>query len=81
MQPMMYYAFFYVGWIVLHFAASHFYTYHCTPLTVHGLLMSPFQVMSPQCVGSRWIVNNGGDVMTVMWMTMGTHIAFRIAKP
>ena len=81
MKPILYYALFYVAWILLHFGASHFYTSHCTPLTIHGLFMSPFQVMTPQCSGARWIVNNGGNVIAVMWMTFGAHVVTFVMKP
>ena len=81
MKPILYYAVFYVGWILLHFGSSHFYTTHCTPLTIKGLLMSPFQVMTPQCAASRWVVNNGGNVITLMWTSFGVYIASFIMKP
>jgi hypothetical protein len=81
MKLIMYYALFYSSWIMLHFAASHFYTTHCTPLTIQGLFLSPFQVMTPQCTGARWIVNNGGNNINFMWMTLGTYLAALLIRP
>lgn len=81
MKAVLYYALFYFAWILLHFGASHFYTLHCTPLTIKGLFLSPFQVMTPQCVASRWVVNNGGNVITLMWTFLGVYLAAFFMKP
>jgi hypothetical protein len=75
------YLLFCMAWVGLHFAASHFYTYHCTPLTIHGLFLSPFQAMTPQCVGCRWVLNNGGNVIAGMWMSLGLHLATIMMRP
>ena len=81
MRSIVYYALFYAAWILLHFGSSHFYAHYCTPLTIRGLFMSPFQAMTPQCVGARWMVNNGGNVIAIMWTSLGLCIASFITQP
>ena len=53
MKPFQDIIIFYLGWIVLHYMASHLYCMICTPLTFFGFILSPFQSSSPTPVPSR----------------------------
>jgi len=61
----------FVLWIVLHFVAPHLYVYFCTPATLMGLALSPFVAPAPHCMAFRWIIYNGGTMITTMWMVIG----------
>ncbi len=62
----------YIVWILLHYIASHLYTKLCVPNTIYGFVMSPFMVTAPHCQGLRWIVYNGSNIITNMWVILGT---------
>lgn len=57
----------YVLWILAHFVASHLYVQLCTPLSVFGVLASPFLIASPHCQGLRWVIYEAGSKVGVMW--------------
>ena len=65
----------YLLWIFIHHLAGILYCRYCTPTTLIGLLLSPFMVATPHCVAFRWIIYNGGVVITNMWIILGTWIA------
>jgi len=64
----------YVLWILLHYFASHLYVYYCVPKTVVGFIMSPFLIATPQCHSLRWIVYNGANIISNMWVILGTWL-------
>jgi hypothetical protein len=64
----------YIVWILLHYIASHLYTKLCVPNTIYGFVMSPFMVTAPHCQGLRWIVYNGSNIITNMWVILGTWL-------
>jgi hypothetical protein len=64
----------YVLWILLHYFASHLYVYYCVPKTIVGFIMSPFLIASPQCHSLRWIVYNGANIISNMWVILGTWL-------
>jgi hypothetical protein len=64
----------YVFWILLHYFASHLYVYYCVPKTLVGFLASPFLITSPQCHSLRWIVYNGANIISNMWVILGTWL-------
>jgi hypothetical protein len=68
----------YLVWIVLHYISSHLYVTWCTPLTIGGFLLSPFVVPAPHCQAFRWVIVNGSNSITTMWVTLGTWIAKKI---
>jgi len=41
--------------IILHFVSNHLYIYACSPLSVKGLILTPFKTQSPECKIIRWI--------------------------
>jgi hypothetical protein len=59
-------------WIVLHFVTPHLYVYFCTPATIIGFALSPFIAPAPHCMAFRWVIYNGGSMITTMWMVIGT---------
>jgi hypothetical protein len=64
----------YLIWILLHYLASHLYVRLCVPNTIEGFIMSPFMVTTPQCQSLRWIVYNGSNIISNMWILLGTWI-------
>lgn len=61
----------YISWIVAHYVASHMYVKLCTPATLAGFLMSPFNASSPQCIAIRWVICKGGNNIGMMWLLLG----------
>jgi len=61
----------YTTCILAHYAASHMYIYFCVPLSFLGLFMSPFMALTPHCQAFRWIIYNGGLIITMMWFLIG----------
>ena len=57
----------YVLWILAHYIATHLYVKFCTPLSVFGVLASPFLIASPHCQGLRWVIYEAGSNVGVMW--------------
>jgi|LakMenE18May11ns_1017448.scaffolds.fasta_scaffold9225428_1 hypothetical protein len=70
----------YAGWILLHFIASHLYTYLCVPMTWSGFILSPFMVATPHCQGLRWAIYNGGLTIANMWLVFGVWISSLILR-
>ena len=62
----------YILWIVLHYMAAHLYANYCTPLTIVGFMISPFNAPSPHCQACRWLIYNGGNTISAMWILFGT---------
>jgi len=38
------------------------------------ILLSPFLVPTPYCVGMRWIISKGAQVIDFMWIVIGKWI-------
>ena len=70
----------YLGWICLHYFASHLYVKLCVPSTVMGFLLSPFMTSTPHCQGLRWIVYNAANIINNMWILCGTWVCSTILK-
>uniref|UniRef100_A0A6C0JFY0 Uncharacterized protein n=1 Tax=viral metagenome TaxID=1070528 RepID=A0A6C0JFY0_9ZZZZ len=68
----------YLFWIVLHYISAHLYASWCANLTLAGFLLSPFVVPAPHCQAFRWVINNGSNSITAMWLTLGTWCAKKI---
>lgn len=64
----------YVLWILLHYFASHLYVYYCVPKTLIGFIVSPFLIASPQCHSLRWVVYNGANIISNMWVILGSWL-------
>lgn len=68
----------YLFWIILHFCASHLYTYLCVPLSIYGFLLSPFVSSAPHCKALSWVIYTGSNIITTMWIIIGTWICSKI---
>ncbi len=69
--------------IVLQFASNHLYTYTCTPLSVKGLLLTPFKTQSPECKIIRWIQNvttTNLNCVATMIVQFGLDLVGNISK-
>lgn len=70
----------YLVWIIIHYIAGVLYSMYCTPNTIIGFLISPFLVLTPHCKVFRWIIYNGGLIITDIWIVLGTWITAKICK-
>ena len=68
----------YLCWITLHFAAANLYPVYCAELSVWGLIKSAFVAPAPHCQAMRWVITNGGSVITQMWVVIGTWVCGKI---
>lgn len=57
----------YILWILAHYMAAHVYARICTPISVFGIIASPFLIASPHCQGLRWVIFEAGNKMNVMF--------------
>jgi hypothetical protein len=69
----------YLIWICLHYFASHLYVRLCVPTNFYGFLLSPFLIATPYCVGLRWLIYTGANVINNMWVLLGTWICSNIS--
>jgi len=68
----------YFLWIFLHFMASHLYVKFCVSNTLFGFFMSPFMSVTPHCQGLRWLIYTGANIISNMWIILGTWLASTI---
>ena len=68
----------YLLWILIHFCASHLYIYYCVPMTISGFVVSPFLVSAPHCKALNWAIYNGSNIISYMWIIIGTWICSKI---
>lgn len=59
---------------VSHYISAICYVHYCTPMTIWGFFMSPFLVVSPQCITLRWIIWHGSNHIKSMWVVIGLSI-------
>ncbi len=64
----------YVIWITLHYFSAHIYANYCTPLSIDGYILSPFIVNTPPCQSLRWVINQGANTITNLWVILGTWL-------
>jgi len=64
----------YIFWIGMHFICSHLYARYCAGNTWYMILLSPFVVPTPYCVGMRWVISKGAQVIDFMWIVIGKWI-------
>lgn len=68
----------YLGWIILHYLASHMYIQWCVPATLIGFITAPLLVPAPHCQALRWTIYNGGEKIFAMWVMAGTWLYNKI---
>jgi len=64
----------YIIWILVYYIASQLYFIYCVPLTVMGFMTAPILVTSPYCMAFRWCITHGAEVITSMWLILGTWL-------
>lgn len=69
---------FYMAWVSAHYISTHIYTYFCTNNTFYGFLTSPFVAAAPHCVALRWVIYEGGNTITSMWLSLGTYLGAKL---
>lgn len=62
----------YIVWIYIYYIAAISYSHLCAPATLWGLLTAPFLVPLPHCVALRWCIQHGSEVITAMWLVLGS---------
>lgn len=71
---------YYIMWILLHYAAIHLYPEFCAPYTILGFLLSPFMISAPHCIAMRWIITEGSNIITAMWIAVGGVLVNKILQ-
>jgi hypothetical protein len=69
---------FYMAWVSAHYMSTHIYSYFCTNNSFYGFLISPFVAAAPHCVALRWIIYEGGNTITSMWLSLGTYMGAKL---
>jgi hypothetical protein len=62
----------YFAWILLHFAATHMYPRYCAELSFQGLFLSPFMSSTPHCTAMRWMIVQGSNSISAMWLVIAS---------
>ena len=70
----------YVFWIIIHNIAANLYPIYCANFSFMGMLLSVFQTPTPQCVGLRWVITNGSNMINQMWSVLGTWLLAKIIQ-
>ena len=70
--------FWYILWIIAHYAVAHLYVHQCAPQSFMGFIMSPLLNSSPQCKALRFAMQYGGNLLDHMWIVLGTWICTKI---
>ena len=68
----------YALWVLAHYVATHLYVRYCTPLSLFGILASPFLIASPHCQGLRWVIYEAGTNVGTMWTLIAGYIMNKI---
>ena len=70
----------YLLWIIIHYLSGLLYPIVCTPAGGIGFIMSPFLAVTPYCNALRWTIYTGGNIITNMWIILGTWLASQLCK-
>lgn len=68
----------YLLWIFVHFISANLYAYHCTHLSLYGLLSTPFLVVAPHCTALNWTTTWTHGAIKNMWLTLGSWLVAKI---
>ena len=68
----------YICWILLHAIVANLYPIYCAEFTLLGIIKSAFLAPAPHCQAMRWVITNGGNIITQMWIVIGTWICGKI---
>ena len=69
----------YIIWMFIYYIAANLYSYFCAPITIWGFIAAPFMVPLPHCIGLRWCIQHGSEVITAMWVMLGSWIIAGLA--
>ena len=64
----------YIIWVIIYFSATQLYQYFCVPFSFMGFMVSPILVTAPYCIALRWCIVNGAEVITSMWLILGSWL-------
>ena len=64
----------YIIWIILYYIASQLYFSYCVPFTILGFITAPILVTTPYCMAFRWCITHGAEVITSMWIILGSWL-------
>lgn len=64
----------YLAWVCAHYLFANLYAAHCARWSLYGFLASPFIAVTPYCRGILWVVTKGSDIITSMWVIIGSLI-------
>ena len=70
----------YVFWITLHAISVKLYSQYCVGTNIISILLSPLAVPLPYCVGMRWIIVKGAQVIDIMWIILGKWLIEKIIE-
>ena len=70
----------YVFWVILHNVAANLYPTYCANFSFMGMLMSVIQTPTPQCIGLRWVITNGSNMINQMWSVFGTWLLAKLIQ-
>ena len=68
----------YIIWVLIHYMSAHIYTKICVPSGLFGFVLSFILTPSPYCYTLRWIIFNGGNYITSMWVILGMWIVNKL---
>jgi len=70
----------YLGWVMIHYLAAHAYSEYCVNWSWYGLISSPFISTTPICRGLSWVIYEGSNTITHIWVFLGTTISVYLSK-
>ena len=68
----------YIIWVLIHYMSAHIYTKICVPSGLFVFVLSFILTPSPYCYTLRWIIFNGGNYITSMWVILGMWIVNKL---
>jgi hypothetical protein len=70
----------YIFWITLHAISVKLYSQYCVGTNLLSILLSPLAVQLPYCIGIRWIIVKGAQVIDLMWIILGKWLIEKIME-
>jgi len=70
----------YIFWITLHAISVKLYSQYCVGTNIISMLLSPLAVQLPYCIGIRWIIVKGAQIIDVMWIILGKWLIEKIVE-
>lgn len=70
----------YLTWVMIHYFAAHAYSEYCVNWSLYGLISSPFISTTPICRGLSWIIYEGSNTITHIWLFLGSTMSVYLSK-